>query len=628
MNQSRVEPCEGSYKPSQGLPSVESPKRPLAQRRCVWTTLCCAALVIAGLIAYSDSLGGPFIFDDSGFLELVSVKKLPIRRILAGPRPVVDLTFALNDSLGGMDVGGYHLLNLTIHVLAALALFGVVRRTLELPFLARRFDERASMPAAFCIALLWMLHPLLTQSVTYIVQRTESLMGLFFQLTLYCFIRSACARRPGALSTPLRAPRAWSRGAWRAGAVAACALGMGSKQVMVAAPLLALLYDRSFVAGSFREALRRRWGLHLALAATWLILAGSFREAFGRHPMSAGFALPGVTPLLYAWSEPGVILHYLRLVFWPSGLSLDYGWPVASSAREIAPGAVVVGILLAATLWALVRRPMWGFLGAWFFLILAPTSSFMPLRDLAFEQRMYLPLAAVVALAVLAAHRLGERLADRYLASEEERRQARTAAAIVLMLPLTIALGCRTYVRNWDYRSAISIWSAAKEVRPQNPRAWNNLGWACFHAGRYDEAKVDCTEAIRLKPDYADAFNNRGLACAGMNSLDEALRDFGEAIRLDPNLAEAYMNRGSAYDALGRSTDALREYDRAVEANPDERLIYINRAITYYRMKKYARALADLEKFQELGGVPPEQFLADIARAAGPSPLRRPSSGW
>jgi tetratricopeptide (TPR) repeat protein len=582
-------------------------ERPLAQRQCVfWTTLCCAALVIAGLVAYSDSLGGPFIFDDSGFLELVSVKKLPIRRILAGPRPVVDLTFALNYSLGGMDVDGYHLLNLTIHLLAALTLFGVVRRTLELPVLARRFPgERASTPVAFCIALLWMLHPLLTQSVTYIVQRTESLMGLFFLLTLYGFIRSASARRPGA---------------WRAGAVAACALGMGSKQVMVAAPLLTLLYDRCFVAGSFREALRRRWGLHLALAATWLILAGSVREAFGRHPMSAGFALPGVTPLLYAWSEPGVILHYLRLVFWPSGLSLDYGWPVASSAREIAPGAIVVGILLAATLWALVRRPMWGFLGAWFFLILAPTSSFMPLRDLAFEQRMYLPLAAVVALAVLAAHRLGERLAARYLASEEERRQARTAAAIVLMLPLTIALGCRTYVRNWDYRSAISIWSAAKEARPQNPRAWNNLGEACFHAGRYDEAKADCTEAIRLKPDYADAFNNRGLTCAGMNSLDEALRDYDEAIRLDPNLADAYLNRGNAYDDLGRREDALREYGRAAAANPDDRLIYINRAMTYYRMKEYAQALADLEKFKDLGGVVPEQLQADIGRAAGSSP--------
>jgi protein O-mannosyl-transferase len=579
--------------------------RRFTQRPRTRTALCCAALVLAGLIAYGDSFDGPFIFDDSGFLALVSMNKMPIGRILAGPRPVASLTFALNYWAGGMEVDGYHLLNLTIHVLAALTLFGVVRRTLQLPALARRFGEEASTPLALCIALLWMLHPLLTQSVTYIVQRTESLMGLFFLLTLYCFIRAATSERPGG---------------WRVGAVAACALGMGSKQVMVVAPLLALLYDRSFVAGSFREAVRRRWGLHLALAATWIILAGSVSEAFGRHPMSAGFALPGVTPCVYAWNELAVILHYLRLVFWPSGLSLDYGWPVASSASEIVPGAIVVGILLAATLWALVRKPAWGFLGASFFLLLAPTSSFMPLRDLAFEQRMYLPLAAMVALAVIAAHLLGERLAVRLPASEQERRQARTTAAVVLMVGLTIALGCRTYFRNRDYRSAISIWSAAKEAYPQNARAWNNLGKACFDAGRYDEAKADCTEAIRLKPDYADAFNNRGIAFAATNFLDEAFRDFDEAVRRNPKLADAYMNRGNAYDTLGRTEDALREYGQAIKANPDDRRIYFNRAMVYCRMKEYSKALADLEQFKALGGGPPESLLASIERAAKQAP--------
>jgi tetratricopeptide (TPR) repeat protein len=321
--------------------------------------------------------------------------------------------------------------------------------------------------------------------------------------------------------------------------------------------------------------------------------------------MSAGFALPGAAPLLYARSELGVILHYLRLVFWPSGLSLDYGWPIASSAREIVPGAIVVGILLAATLWALVRKPTWGFLGAWFFLILAPTSSFMPIRDLAFEQRMYLPLAAVVALAVVAAHLLSERMAARLFASEERRRHVRIAAAIVLMLPLTTALGWRTYVRNLDYRDPISIWTATTKVSPQNSRAWSNLGQMCFYAGRYDETKKDCAEAIRLNPSNADAFSNRGLAYAAMNHLDEALRDYDEALRLDPNNADAYINRGNAYDALGRSEDALREYGRAVAASPGDRLIYINRAVTYYRMKEYAQALADLEKFKDLGGVPP-----------------------
>jgi tetratricopeptide (TPR) repeat protein len=584
-----------------------SPKRPLTLWRFVWPTLCCLAIVAAGWLAYRDSFDGPFIFDDSGFRDLVSVKTQLLSRILSGTRPVVDLTFVFNYWLGGLDVGGYHKLNLAIHLLAALTLFGVARRTLELPVVARRFGERDSTPVAFCIALLWAVHPLLTQSVTYLTQRAESLMGLFFLLTLYCFIRAACARRPGA---------------WSACAVAACALGMGCKQVMVAAPLVALLYDRCFLAGSFREALRRRWGLYAALAATWLLLARSLLMAFERNPVSAGFALADVPPVRYARNETGVILHYLRLAFWPSGLCLDYGWPITVSLWPTVPTSMVMAILLAATLWALIRKPMWGFLGAWFFLILAPTSSFMPIRDLAFEQRMYLPLAAVVALAVVAAHLLSERMAARLFASEERRRHVRIAAAIVLMLPLTTALGWRTYVRNLDYRDPISIWTATTKVSPQNSRAWSNLGQMCFYAGRYDETKKDCAEAIRLNPSNADAFSNRGLAYAAMNHLDEALRDYDEALRLDPNNADAYINRGNAYDALGRSQDALRDYDRAVAVNPNHVLIYLNRAITYYRVKEYAKARADLQKLADLGVPPPVQLLADITAAEARLPRR------
>ena len=337
--------------------------------------------------------------------------------------------------------------------------------------------------------------------------------------------------------------------------------------------------------------------------------------AFQRHAITAGFALPGISPVRYARNETGVILHYLRLAFWPSGLCLDYGWPVTASLWATLPSCLVMALLLAATLWALIRKPMWGFLGAWFFLILAPTSSFMPIRDLAFEHRMYLPLAAVIALAVAAAHLASERMAARLFASEARRRRVRIAVAIALMLPLTGALLWRTYVRNLDYRDPISIWTATTKVSALNSRAWSNLGLMCFYAGRYDEAKKDCAEATRLNPGNADAFNNLGLAYAAMNQLAKALRDYDEAVRLDPNHVEAHINRGNAYDALGRSQDALREYARAAAVKPDDDRIYENRAITYYRTKEYAKARADIEKLRDLGGVVPEQLLADITAA-------------
>jgi protein O-mannosyl-transferase len=444
--------------------------------------MACALIVLATLAAYSDSFHGPFIFDDDNFVTQRSAQKLwPIWPALFGARPVVQLTFALNYRLGGLDPTGYHIFNVAVHLLAALALFGVVRRTLRLPRLGDRFSEDAATAVAFCAALLWALHPLQTEAVTYIIQRMESLMALFYLVTLYCLIRAADSRRPIA---------------WHVAAVAACALGMGSKEVMVSAPLVVLLYDRTFIAGSFREALRRRWGLYLGLAATWLILARSALEVLGPGAPSAGFNLPGVTPLQYAQSEFGVILHYLRLAFWPAGLCLDYDWPIAKSAADIVPGAIVVGALLAATVWALVRRPTWGFAGACFFLVLAVTSSILPIKDLAFEHRMYLPLAAVSTALVVAAYWAGRRLAPRFAGTERARRFLTLVLATALISSSAAALGAVTWLRNKDYRTAISIWRDTAFKRSENPGAWNNLSHVYVVARQFEPALRCADKAI------------------------------------------------------------------------------------------------------------------------------------
>jgi hypothetical protein len=280
-------------------------------------------------------------------------------------------------------VWGYHLSNLTIHILAALVLFGVVRQTLVSERLREQFG-RAATGLSLTVALIWTVHPLQTESVTYIIQRTESLMGLFLLLTLYCAIRSFDSPRPRR---------------WQVAAVLACALGMGSKEVMIGAPILVLLYDWIFVGSSFREIWRRRWALYAGLAATWVLLAllvatGQARQAV----ISASFAQLGSSA--YAKTQCGVILYYLRLSLWPHPLVVDYNdWPIAKTAMDFVPWAVVLGAMLCATLVALWRRSWLGFPGAWFLIILAPSSSLIPIiSEPAAERRMYLPLAAVVVL--------------------------------------------------------------------------------------------------------------------------------------------------------------------------------------------------------------------------------------
>lgn len=214
-----------------------------------------AIIVTVGILAYANSFAGRFFLDDyPSIVNNRHIQRLwPLERTLLGGgdmRPVVALSFAVNYRLGGLNVWGYHAVNLAVHLLAALAMFGVVRRTLQTQRLRRHF-ESAATPVALAAALIWMVHPLQTQSVSYVVQRSESMMGLFFLLTLYCTIRGA-----GSPNRP------W----WYATAAASCAVGMGCKQVMVMAPLVMLLYDRIFLAARWRELLRRRWGLYLCCA--------------------------------------------------------------------------------------------------------------------------------------------------------------------------------------------------------------------------------------------------------------------------------------------------------------------------------------------------------------------------
>ncbi len=311
-----------------------------------------------------------FIFDDLG--AIVSADQLhdfqPLKDVLWGPpqstaagRPIVCLSLALNYTISGLNPWSYHAVNLGIHLLAALVLYGIVRRTLGMPT-AMNLSPASARWTALAASLIWTVHPLQTESVTYVIQRTELLVGLFYLLTLYCCVRGW---------------QSCGSAGWGVGAVTACGLGMLSKEVMVSAPVAALLYDRAFVSGTFARALRRCWRLYLGLGATWVILAAII--AFGARSDSVGFGL-GITAWQYLLTQAGVLAHYLRLAFFPHPLVISYGdWPIAHSPADVWPAGLLIVGLLTATAVMLRLRPAAGFPGACFFLILAPTSSFVPI---------------------------------------------------------------------------------------------------------------------------------------------------------------------------------------------------------------------------------------------------------
>ncbi|MFQ5601477.1 MAG: tetratricopeptide repeat protein, partial [Candidatus Krumholzibacteriia bacterium] len=400
-------------------------------------------------------------------------------------------------------------------------------------------------PLAVVVALLWLVHPLHTAALDHVVYRSEVLVGLFYLLTLYATMRAATSEHP----------RRWSLLA-----VVACFLGAGSKEVMATAPVVVLLHDRTFVAGSLRAAWQDRRALYVGLASSWILLA--FLMATGERGASVGLDIEAVTPLDYARTQLQVVLHYVRLTFWPEPLVLHYRWDVARSFGQVAAPGLGVAVLVGLTAWALVRRPALGFLGAWFFAILAPTSSFVPLTGaIAAEHRCYLPLAAVTAVVVLGG-------AGLLLRPGRVPGRGASILGVVLAVAMAATLAALTVRRNRDYRSQESIWRDVLAERPSNVRAHNDLGSACLVEGRIHEALAHYTEALRIEPHYGAAHDNLGSALVRLGRLDEAAVHFEEALRVDPDYAKAHCNLASLRTRQGRYGEALRHLEEALRIDP------------------------------------------------------------
>ena len=327
-----------------------------------------ALIVLAIVLAYANSFSGPFIIDDH--LSIVENRQIrSLRNIGAvlsaeresptAGRPLVNLSFAVNHALGGLDVRGYHIVNVGIHALCALLIFLIVRLTLELPRM-RGALRRVAPDIGFAAALLWAVHPLNTEAVNYLTQRTELLMALFYLLTLYGSIRASQSEssRSG-----------WK---WSVAAVSSCVAGMACKESMATAPVMVVLYDAIFVFGSVGRAWAGRWRLYLSMAASWILLA--ILISSGPRIHSAGFGVD-VTPWTYLLNQAAMICRYIELAIWPQRLVINYGWPSAVTLADVWPYALVVLVLLGATALALVRRPLLGFLGAWFFITLAASKN-------------------------------------------------------------------------------------------------------------------------------------------------------------------------------------------------------------------------------------------------------------
>jgi tetratricopeptide (TPR) repeat protein len=560
-----------------------------------------ALIALAGVLTYWNSLSGAFILDDqSTIVENLQIRDLwnlakiftPEPDTAIAGRPLVNLSFAINYAFGGLAVRGYHIGNIAIHIVCALVVFGIVRRTIELPRVRERWSVN-SANVAFAVALLWTVHPLTSEVVDYLTERTESMMGMFYLLTLYFSLRGS----------PILA-------------VLSSGLGMACKESMVTAPLIIAVYDRVYLFDSLKQAFRMRRRLYLGLAATWLVLAAL--NWSGPRAAVGGFST-GASAWTYLLNQTVMITHYLRLAIWPRSLVVFYGWPLPLTPGDVWPYALFIGGLLIATVVAMKQRPMLGFLGVWFFVTLAPTSSIVPIAtEVGAERRMYLPLLAVVALAVVGAcaawtvvARTYARRAGRVLVDSSEQpgprdpaampRGAELVAALVL-LAIAGALAAGTIRRNREYASPLTIAQTVVERRPSGV-THHMLAEQLSLAGRHDEAVTHLREAVRGGDSRAGYLLGIELFNAG--KLQDAIDQFDAFVRtsgrilvprwLEPPPQEVVAARA----AMARALAMQNKWPQAAEQAQAVLTVAPNNAEAHFLL---ANALFQQQRYEEAGG--------------------------
>jgi len=604
-------------------PSSTASPAPAADRK---TRLAVPLLAAAIVLAYANSLSTPFQFDDFGPIENEVARQSPpqVTATVAQPsvqvagRPIVRLSFALNYAWGGHDATGYHVFNIAVHIVCTLLFFFLVRYTLMR--WATGDWQQSAFRVALWSALIWALHPLNTGSVTYVSARSESLMAMWYLSTLLAAMQAHGPRH---------------RLLWSTTAVAFCALGMATKESMVTAPLLVLLLDRAFVFSSFKQAFIDRGRLYAALAATWSVLAVLILS--GARAESVGFSL-GVSPWTYLLNQAEVIMDYLRRSLWPYPLVFAYGEPRALALADVLPqGALILG-LAALAWWGWWKAPRIGVLALAFFVVLAPTSSVVPIAtEVGAERRMYLPLMTLILLAVLLGRVFWRTKASPASSAEDKaarlapvwRLVGATAPIVVCML-----LAVLTIQRNTEYATAEGLWRSTLDRWPsaiahrnlatvlratgrgneaiehlratltEHPEMRGAIGQTLFEQGRFDEALVELRAYLdrTVAPGSDAEANARVVAAASLGKLGrsgEARDLLLELIARRSDYVPAYLALGDIYFQRGEFADAQQSYRRFLTYEPAHEGALTNLGISAVNTGQLAEAIPVLQRVVE-----------------------------
>ena len=510
-----------------------------------------AALVV--IVIYTNTLTGPFIFDDrpqiaeNPYIRLTGLSYDELKEVIlksrAPRRPVANLTLALNYYIHGYNVVGYHVVNTLIHILCGFFLYLLLKSTLGLPGLLNRYPYNKWIP--LLSALLWMVHPIQTQSVSYIIQRMNSMAAMFYVLSLLLYVRFRIATHKR------------NKGLWLSGCIVAGLLSLGSKEIAATLPFFIVLYEWFFFQNLNIQWLKRR-ALVLAIPVIFLIALAMIY--FGNNPLESiksGYNARAFTLDQRLLTELRVVVLYISLLLWPhpQRLNLIHDMPLSVSLFQ-PTGTVVCLMIIAGLLFAAVffakRYPLFSFCTLWFFGNLIMESSVVAL-ELVFEHRIYLPSMMAVFLAVVGIFYF---IRSQWLG--------------IGLICIVAAIGSIwTYQRNLVWSDDVAFWRDSVKKSPGLARAYTNLASALVRRGKLEEAVGHYQTALKIKPEYAEPHFNLGIIWATSGKLSKGLHHFQKAVEIDPRNYKAQNNLGAALLASGRLEEAIDHLQTALKLNSD-----------------------------------------------------------
>ena len=573
------------------------------------------------LLIYSNILNAPFVFDDNIYIrDNPLISNLENFLSLSGTRYITLLTFALNYWVNGYSTFGYHLVNILIHVFNTWLVFGLIMTIFSTPVMEGYIKEDRRVKFQFLaitIATLFAVHPVQVQAVTYITQRFASLATFFYLLSILTFIRARLC---------------WSRGDGKGWvfyilSILSAILSQKTKEISFTLPFVIAICE--FIFFSSKDGLNRRGRLLYLLPFVLLlpiIPVGLFGPEIGILRKGAGIEeeirslqvqeLVSLSRYEYLLTQFRVIMTYLRLLVLPVGQNLLYDYPHYRTILDI---EVILSILFVATLltWSVYlfrrsrrERDPYGLIVSfsvfWFFITISVESSIIPIKDVIFEHRLYLP--SVGAFTVMGA--VFFYLTDSALIGDRTRRFVRLITVIVVVSVFSLA----TYLRNEVWKDDVTLWQDVARKSPALAKAQNNLGDALMKKGRYDEAIKALGLAVKADPWYVEPHYNLGICYLRKGLLRKAISEFKEVIRINSILKEGHygartepkyefqanLNLGNIYFLLGEFGKAVEYLKKAVSINPSDLSVHFNLGLAYKRLGMFSKAEEEFRRVLEI----------------------------